>query len=68
MEAIDLDALADVTGGRKTPVPAQVPKEVTDAMTQMAQAIKGAGEQRSQTELEKQQQMFQFLGEMKRGR
>ncbi len=64
MLAIDPQLLAGVVGGRKTPGPQDVNPQVYQSMAQIAQAVKGAGEQIAQAKVAANQQTMQFMGDV----
>ena len=64
MHAIDPRLLAHVVGGRKTPQPGQVDPKIYQGMAQIAQAVKGAGDEIAQAKVADGQQSMQMIGQM----
>ena len=62
--SIELDALAFVTGGRKTHVPGQVDPQLLQGIQQLAQAVQGAGQNLAQAKAEGSQQSMQMMQQM----
>lgn len=64
MIAIDPQLLDGVVGGRKSPTGPAIDPKVYEGMAQIAQAVKGAGEQIAQAKVAVSQQNQQFMGEL----
>ena len=62
--AIDPQLLDAVVGGRKSAGMVQLDPKVYEGMAQIAQAVKGAGEQLAQAKVAVNQQNQQMMGEM----
>ncbi|HEY5951887.1 MAG TPA: hypothetical protein VIV40_40605 [Kofleriaceae bacterium] len=61
---IDLDALADVTGGRFTAGPPQLKPELIQAIGELAKAVSGVGQGLAAAKQQSDGQLMQMMQQM----